>query len=283
MGTIDSTTILLTDAPVLDYYVHMNRAFLILEQNDQCFHGQDYITITINVVAYGEDSDGNLDRENAISTWTRTYLRFQINSREEPEDFPPYNLWVKLLNYWCEISLTFSFNYDGGGGGNTYVSKRSSFIYDNRKTSLVGQVASRFFSGHLRQHLEKAKEMNVWFDAIPNEYIKNDMIVQGGSSIKIINDVRGIVPNQEVAIAPAEKQYLDLITYILYHKRTPDILIDEYSQDGETLPSHIEKTFKVCINRREYRINFIGDLRFILEMPAAKVRRKLIEEGNNGN
>ncbi len=175
MATID---LLKTDAPSLEFYTHMNRAFLLLDKNSVCFRGQDYTNIVISCTSYGEDTDGNLDKTKAINTWNESYSRAQLNTRITPDGFLPYNIWVRLENYWYEIQLRFQFDFPREDGGVPYDSKIGVFPFDNRNPTLTGQKSSEFFVSSVRENLQKTNSFTAWFDFTPDTYVLNDILVE---------------------------------------------------------------------------------------------------------
>ncbi len=262
-----STSVLKTDAPVLEFYTHMNRLYMFLEQNSECFRGQDYSTITIVVTAYGEDNEGNLNPDDRISSWNRVFQQYQINERFQTDGFPPYNIWTQLENYWYEIQLNFNFQYNSGeSGGNSYPSKLSTFTFDNRLTTLTSLESSRFFTGLLRDNLGAQKEFTAWFGITPTTYTQWDMVSNAsGTLIKQITDVVGTIPNQEARVLPAEENYLNIIKYIINHERTGNIFVENF---GEIAPDPISAkaifTFNLYLNNESYLIHFRGDFQFLI-------------------
>ncbi len=258
----NSTTILLTNAPTARIYTHMNRMYLYLEQNSECYRGQDYDTLAIVVTAYGEDQDGNLDPENALSSWSRVYQQFQINTRIEPDGFPPYNIWVGMHNHWYGVQLQFNFNSQNPDGGNISESKAHTIEIDNRQTTLTSQESSQFFTGTLRDNLQKTREFSVWFDTKPPVYTLWDLLSNDtGTIIKQITSITGSVPNQQFQLLPAEKNYLGIVQYIMEHRFTSSI-IDDYFPLG--MPEEAQFTFQLYLNQESYLIHFRGKLQFLL-------------------
>ncbi len=261
MAAID---ILKTDAPVMQYYTHMNKAYLFLEQNGLCYRGQDFDTITIVATAYGEDEDGNLNYNDALSSWNETYQQYQIVVRQEPEGFDPYNIWVQLSNHWYEIQLHFNFQYNTGeDGSNKYESKTSSFAFDNRLTTLTNQQTSRFFTGQLKDDLQREKEINVWFGVTPSEYIVWDLLANNlGTAIR---QVTNVVDNEPQILA-MEESYLGMIRYILNQKELTEVFLNNF---GDVAPDPTDPkaifTFLVYLNGFGYRITFNGDFQFIID------------------
>ncbi len=261
----NSTSILITDAPVLKYYTHMNKLYMFLEMNSECFRGQDYSTITIVVSAYGEDSNGNINKEDPISSWNRVFQQYQINERFTPDGFDPYNIWTQLENYWYEIQLNFNFQYNAEDGSNNYQSKNSNFIFDNRLTTLTNTESSTFFAGYLRDNLQKKNELNIWFGLTPTINILWDLIANAnGTMIKQITNVVGEVPNQSVQVLPAEKFYMDLVKYIINHKSTPGIFIENFGIIAPD-PDTAVFTFNLYLNNESYLIHFRGNFQFLID------------------
>ncbi len=254
--------ILKSDAPSLEYYVQMNKLYLVLGLNDDCYRGQDYTSITVVVTAYEEDANGELNQDGVISTWNKTFIRAQLNYVEDPEQFLPYNIYVSLGNYWYDVQLHFNF-LPVDVGGNTYESKTSTYIFDNRKTNLTGEFMSAFFTGELKDNLERTGEFTVWFDTLdepiqPN-YALYDLVGNAnGTIVKQIVEINET--SGELMVLTAEENYKNLVFYLLRHKYLRLILETYFG----TIPKYGEFTFKLNLNRNSYLINFKGDLRNIL-------------------
>ncbi len=246
--------ILKTDAPDLNYYTSMNRLYLLLDINNRCNRGQDYSSITVVVTTYAEDQQGNLDPTDVIDSWSRTYQRFQFNHREEPDNLPPYNIFVDLNNHWYEIQLTFNFP-----GANSNESRTSTFRFDNRITTLYRQEVSGFFLGLLKDNLKKVPEFTVWFKdfAILNlDTIEYDLVSNNTGTL--IKQVR--VDQADIRVLATDKNYMNITKYILNHSRLSDILNIYY--DG-IIPTDTTFTFKIQVNNIDYFIHFKGNLKFI--------------------
>lgn len=258
MGTLN---IMKTDGPVAVIDTHMNRMYLLLEQNNTCNRGQDYSTLTITVSACGEDASGDINPDDILNVREFNYRRDQINIRETPEDFPPYNIWIDLKNHWYQVQLYFRFQYPYEHGGATFASKLTYYNVDNRNTTLTNQGTSAYFVGRLKDNMQKKKEFNVYFglDPIPNADVGDLVIVNGGTIIRQVN--------AEGNLYPAEKTYLDMIQFILYQDNLSQILINNF---GEILPEYVLFTFSILLNGEEYKIHLKGNLQF------------LVKGGNNG-
>ncbi len=263
---INSTNILMTDAPLVKLYTHMNRLYLYLAQNDQCYRGQDFVDISVVVVAYGEDKDGNLDRDNLVTSWNRTYPRYQINKNVEVDGFPPYNVWVQLSNHWHAVELHFNFQDKGSeDGSNNYESKTSRFEFDNRLTTLTNTKSSSFFISKLRDNLETTNNFSVWFGETPPAFVKWDLLSkENGSSMRQITEVFGNPPasNQTIQLLPCDIDYLNIVKYIMNHELVPAIIVENV---GLISPDDARFTFRLYLNQHHYFINFCGNLQFLID------------------
>jgi hypothetical protein len=257
MAAID---ILLSEPPVLEYYTNMNRVFLLLDKNSECFRGQDYDILTISVTAYGETPDGKLDPTNSIENWARMYRRFEINTRYENDGFDPYNIWVDLKNYWYAIELRFRFGYHENEDGSIYYeSKTSRYEFDNRFPVMTGQMVSSFYTGNLRDNLEKKNYFNVWVGISPTSPEKYDLITDASGKVtkQIIDVFDRTVPYQ---VSDPSKYYLQIFQYVFYHERTPEIVRTYF---GDNIPTYAEFKFVLKVNEDIFYINFNGDLSFL--------------------
>ncbi len=267
MATIsNSIDILKTDSPQYEFFAHMNRLYLLIDMNNDCFRGQDFSYMSIAVTSYREDSDGNLDYENPITVWARDFQRYQIVDRFQDEGFPPYNIWTNLTNHWYGVSLSFSFQYNVGSGALPFESKRTEFTFDNRKTILTGQQTSTFFTGHLRDHLQKNKEFNIWFGIDPIIKKEHDIIAdKKGTRFRQITWVNPL-DNDNFQAQDVLPYFLHLIKSILVNKRTPDIFLEYF---GETAPDPNSQkaifTFRLKINNSNSWVHFRGDLQFMID------------------
>ncbi len=256
--------ILKSDAPVLEYYVQMNHVYLIIDMNDACYRGQDFSSITVVVTAYNEDAEGNLNPDDVISTFNRTYNRYQIVHAEDPEQFLPYNLFVTLDNHWYDIQLNFNFEPNSDQGGNTFQSKTNTWSLDNRYTKLTGEFMSAFFTGHLKDDLQKNGEFTVWFDTltpgVPSviDYTVNDLVSNAnGTIVKQITEINETTG--ELTVLSAEENYKNIVFYLLRHKYIKTIITKYFG----TVPKYGEFTFQLDLNNNSYLIHFKGDLRNI--------------------
>ncbi len=272
---MNSVDILKTDAPIAKIYTHMNRAYLFLEQNSEHFRGQDYNDMVIVATAYGEDADGNLNPDDTLSSWNRTYPQYQINKRVEEDGFPPYNIWIGLENYWYEIQLSFSFqNGMRDTSGNTYESKISVYRIDNRKTTLTSQFSSQFFTGTLRDNLQKKNYFNIYFGDTTQVKELNDLVSNpNGTIIKQITDVYGPPSDPQYQLLETETNYLNLVKYIINHKDTPEIL---YAYFKGQFPDYdiAEFIFKLYLNSQNYFIHFKGNFQFIMDRYSVGTRTR---------
>ncbi len=278
MATVDDTDILKTDAPVLEFYTHMNRAFLLLDKNSECFRGQDYSTLTISCTSYNENQDGDIDLNSVIKPWVRTYKRYQINDRFEPEGFPPYNIWIDLSNNWHEIQLYFSFSPDDelAGGSVGWNSKISKYPFDNRNSMLVGQNTSQYMIGSVKENLEKTKDFKVYFDIEPSVYNVGDLLVENnGTIIREIVEVEGESPNQTVRIIPATDNYKDIIMYILYEDRFPRVL-DQFKNIYGDIPELVSFRFKVYLNKNTFWIYFSGNFQYVVKLEQLRKEQEVL-------
>ncbi len=266
MGSI-TEQLLKTDAPSLEYYMQMNKLYLLLDVNNECYRGQDFSSVTIVVTMYDEDVNGSLDPDAVISTWNRTYARHQIGDRKEPTGFLPYNIVVMIDNHYGDIQLQFTYKSSEDSGGNNYESKISTYPFDNRQTRITGEAMSAFFTGELKDNLQKKNEFNVWFDTLditdPNsptdqDYILYDLVSNvNGTIIKQITEINET--GQKVQILSTEENYNNLVTYLLKHKYFKAILNEYFG----SVPAFGKFTFALFLNRKNYLIHFIGDLRQI--------------------
>ncbi len=263
VGMKDSIDILRTDAPVVELYTHMNKLYLWLEQNSQCFRGQDYSTITVIVTAFEEDADGNLDPDKKIESWSRVYQQYQIVERMEPDGFPPYNIWVQLKNYWYQLHLHFNFQYASPNGAQDFESKANVVTFDNRFTTLTNQESSQFFTGTLLDNLKRRNEMNVWFGTRPSTYQLWDLYAsENGTMIKQITNIEGKPPHQVIQVLPAEENYMNLTKYIITHNYVPAIFRENF---GDVSPDDQVFTFRLYLNQESYLINFYGNFQFLID------------------
>ncbi len=262
MATVNHIDILKTDAPVAEFYTHMNVLFLLLEQNSECFRGQNYTTLTVVVTSYAEDADGELNPNVALGSWSNTFAQHDINNRISPDGFPPYNIWVDLENYWYRIQLNFNFEYNADGAGtNAFSSKFQTYDFDNRKTTLTNQESSTFFTGLLRDNLQKDNEFSVWFGDPQADYKLWDLVGNiNGSMIKQVTNVSGVFPNQIIQLLPTEENYQGMVEYILNHERF-HVIFERYYQGS--IPEHSVFSFLLYLNGKYYLIHFRGDLREI--------------------
>ncbi len=275
----DSNSILKTDAPVVELYTHMNRLYMFLEQNSQCYRGQDYVSISVVVTAYGEDQDGNLNKDDYLSSWSNVYPQYQINQRQHMEGFPPYNIWAQLSNHWYSLELRFNYQSVSESGANDYESKVSRFEFDNRRTTLSNGT-SVFFTGMLRDNLtretsrtsEHWDEFNVTIGdqtQAPNYKLWDLVATKNATMIK---QVRGLDPT--IQLLPCEDNYLGLIRYILNHEQTGAIFLDNFQDTMQDPDTTGEFTFRLYLNKQSYWIHFKGNFQFLID--------KATEEANNG-
>ncbi len=259
MGNI-GMDILKTDAPICKYFMSMNRLYLLLDMNNECYRGQDFTTMTLVITMYNEDSAGELNPDDVVWSWNRTYERHMLTEVKEEVGLP-YNFYIDIDNYWGEIQLNYNYNYDDGTGGNNYSSKMSKYTFDNRQTVLVSQEVTPFFKDRLKDNITKNREVNVWFGSTSanSDYVVNDLISDTRAGmIKQIVNVSGVYPSQSIIVIPAEKNYMGLITYILNHDGFSSV-IARYFDSG--IPTSSTFTFKLFVNQYWYLLHLRGDLR----------------------
>ncbi len=283
-----SDTILMTDAPVLELYTHMNIVYLWLKPNSECDRGQDYSTITIVLTPYGEDADGNLDRTKALPSWSKTYKRFQINQVQELDGFPPYNIWAALNNHWYEIQLHFNFQLNSNAiGANDYQSKISTFSFDNRNTTLTNTEASNYFLGLLKDNLGYKDNFNIWFGTKDDwdhwDLQEYDLLARpDGGSMRQINNITGVTPNQTFQLLASNLDYESIVRYIMNNDRTAGIFLKYF---GDTAPAATSPeaifTFCLYLNQRNYYINFRGNLQFMIDRARTQIDEKEDEKEAN--
>jgi hypothetical protein len=264
MATIDSVDILKTDKPTYDYFYHLNKLYLLIDMNNDCFRGQDFSYMTVAVTSYEETDTGELDWTKPIHAWVKDFQRYQIVEQFQDDGFPPYNIWTKLTNNWYSVSLTFSFEYNSSEGTIPFESKRATFTFDNRLTTLTGQYYSSFFTGHLRDHLRKNKSFSIWFGITPPEKKINDLIAdKKGTRFMQISWIDDNDPDNFQALI-TEKYFLQFIISLLKNKEVP-LIFKEYFNGVAPNPDDAKFTFKLKINNEIYDIYFRGYLQYMID------------------
>jgi hypothetical protein len=269
---INSIDILKTKGPVLDYYTHMNKLYMFLEKNSECFRGQDYATLTVTVTSYGE-KNGKINLEDPRSSWSQTYQQFEINTRYEPEDLAPYNIWVQLENFFYGIELYFNYGSKFEGSGTIpFQSQITKVYFDNRKTTLTGRNIGKYIKGYLKDNLYKEKEFSVWSSIRPISLIKkNDIVVD--NKFKIFQRVDNI-NGSGFQVVPADQDYIGLLRFIVEHPDLPQILKTYFGSEIAPPPLARESyfTFKIqlgkigsSVNDEVYQIHFRGDLQYLID------------------
>ena len=282
LTSINSMNILQTDAPVVKLYTHMNKLYMFLEQNGQCYRGQDFDSISIIVRGY-ESLPSGIDLDKPIHTWSADFKQYQILTRQEMDGFPPYNIWTQLINCRYIIELHFNFLYStNGAGSNSFASKINRIEFDNRFTTLTNTITSSFMTGKLRDDLEVQTGSNsftVWFNSNPDlgrinsEAKTNDLVSNNtGTIIKQIQT--------DGTIDVAETNYLALIRYILNNSETGNIFLFNFGPGSPGSPGSPDDetfTFRLYLNKQSYYVTFRGNFKFLIKRATFNIRDKIEE------
>jgi len=261
MAAVD---ILVSEPPKAKFYSNMNLLFVLLDLNEECGLGYDYSRIAISLTAYGEKSDGSIDLDNAIETSFFSYPRFQINERFQNEGFDPYNIWLRLKNYWYGMEVFFTYEYHAHeDGSNIYPSKFRRYIIDNRVPTITGHGVSAFIKGALNQNFQKRPYYNIWMDE------EKSIVMNTGEAGDLISNKTGSLMKQIVTIDIPEdyihsKQpdpdFIGLTKYILNDDelgRVVETYFGGIPQLSSTLP------IKLIWNSSFYYVYFKGDLSYL--------------------
>ncbi len=251
MGSLVSD-LLKPEAPILEFYTEMNKLFLLLDINEKC-SDQHYASITVTVIAWNE--------YGVVSTWNRTYPRYQINIRQNPEGHLPYNIWVDLDNYEYTIELYFNYDSDSTGtGGNSYQSKISTINFNNLSPTLTSSYVSSFFVGSVKDNLSKTKEFTMWVDKTDGNYSLNDLVSNTtGTQIRQVTNINGDYPNQQIQVLAANNNYMNIIKYIMNHERFEKVMENIISGINNQID------FILYLNNMKYNIHFRGNLQQLVK------------------
>jgi hypothetical protein len=247
---------------------------MFLEKNSECFRGQDYVTMTITVTAYGE-KDNKINLEDPLGSWSETYQQFQINTRFEPEGLAPYNIWVQLENFFYGIELYFNYGSRFTSPGTIPFQSRITKVYfDNRVTTLTGRNIGKYLKNHLKDNLYKEKEFSVWSSIKPISLVKkNDIIVD--NKFKVFQKINSIdTDNDTFQVIPADHEYIGILKYIINYPDLPQILTTYFGSDIAPPPLSREAVFSFkiqlgeiasSVNAEVYYIHLKGDLQYLID------------------
>ena len=262
MAAVD---ILIADPPVAKYFSNLNLLFMLLDLNEECGRGNDFSRIAINLVAYGTTPDGTIDFQNKIENSFFSYPRFQINDRFQDEGFEPYNIWLRLKNYWYGIEIFFTYEYHAHeDGANVYPSKYRRYIIDNRIPTLTGHKISSFLKKGVKQNFEERPFYTIWLDE------EKQTIINEGKVNDIISNKTGSLSKQIVSIDATQNyihqkqpdpDFIDLTNYILNSDELGKT-IKTYFHGVPTLSSTLP--LKIIWNSTTYYVYLRGNLSYLI-------------------
>jgi len=259
MAAID---ILISSGPQLKFYWHLNYVYLLLDLNETCMYGQDYDHIELVLVSYEKTSTGEIDRTRPIESISYRYRRYDLLTRYTPDGFPPYNLRFPIQNYWYEINLQFTFQYNNSpSGSNIFPSKITKYYLDNNLVTVYGQKITRFIKGKLKENLEKNMVINIWVDPDlenPDPRIQlGDIILNPAGNIVFqaieIND-------NYIRINKAEKNFIDMVQYL---SNNSDFRESVKTFFHNLIPTDGELKIKILYNGLYFYLIYNGDLSFL--------------------